>query len=191
MQVVDPKKQIEDHNHRRYTLSVVSWQETMVVENLKERVKKQWLDEDIIDYLVPIVPEIHYKKWKKIMKERKLYPGYIFVNSRMNEKIWYVIRNTPWVRLIVWAEIHPIPLTDKEYKDIVAQIKEKTDKAEYSIPYKEWDMVELKDWEFKGMRWVVTDLDNNRGFLYINIEILWRSTPIMVPFEQVERIQQA
>ncbi|MFZ5341207.1 MAG: transcription termination/antitermination NusG family protein [Patescibacteria group bacterium] len=49
----------------------------------------------MVDYLVPIVPEIHYKKGKKITKERKLYPGYIFVKSKMNEKIWYIIRNTP------------------------------------------------------------------------------------------------
>ncbi|MBR4633761.1 hypothetical protein IKO50_02080 [bacterium] len=35
------------------------------------------------------------------MKQKRLYPGYLFFKSRMNDKIWYVIRNTPGVRLIV------------------------------------------------------------------------------------------
>ncbi len=37
----DIKKQIEDNTHRWYSLSVVSGQELLVVENLTERVKKQ------------------------------------------------------------------------------------------------------------------------------------------------------
>lgn len=187
MEKVDIKKQIEDHNYRWYAISVVSWQESLVVENLRERVKKQELEEEIVDYLSPVVPEVQYKNWKKVIKQRKLYPGYVFVKSKMNEKIWYVIRNTPWVRLIVWAEITPIPLTDAEYDDIMKQIEEKTMRAEFTIPFKEGDIVTIKDWEFKWMKWIVTEVDANKGFLYVNIEILWRNTPIMVSVEKVER----
>lgn len=53
----DLKKQIEDNTHRWYSLSVVSGQELLVVENLRERIKKQNLGEDIIDFLVPMVNE--------------------------------------------------------------------------------------------------------------------------------------
>lgn len=35
------KKQIENNELKRYVLSVVSGQEELVVQNLKERVKKQ------------------------------------------------------------------------------------------------------------------------------------------------------
>lgn len=188
MTVQDIKKQIEDNEFRWYALSVVSGQEKLVVDNLQERVNKQWLDKAIVDYLVPIVPEIHYRNWKKIQKERKLYPGYVLVKSQMNEKIWYVIRNTPWVRLIVWAEIHPIPLTEKEFENIAWQIKEKTERAEYSVPFKNWDVVLLKDWEFKWMKWVVNEIDASKWFLYVTVEILWRNTSLMIPFEKVERI---
>lgn len=187
MEKIDIKKQIEDNEYRWYALSVVSWQESLVVENMKERVKKQWVENDIVDYLSPIVPEVHYRNWKKVVKQRKLYPWYVFVKSKMNEKIWYIIRNTPWVRLIVWAEVTPIPLTDKEYQDIMDQIKDKTERSEYSIPFKSWDLVSVKDWEFKWMKWIVTEIDWAKWFLYVNIEILWRNTPIMVSFEKVER----
>ncbi len=185
---VDIKKQIEDNDYKRYTLSVVSGQERLVVENLIERVKKQSLQEDIVDYLVPIVPEVHYRKGKKYVKERKLYPWYVFVKSKMNEKIWYIIRNTPGVRLIVWAEVHPIPLTEKEYQDIIAQIKEKTDRLEHAVPFREGDIVLIKDGQFKWTQWVITEIDGNKWFLCINIEILGRPTSVMVPFEKVENV---
>jgi hypothetical protein len=35
------KKQIENNELKRYVLSVVSGQEELVIENLKERIKKQ------------------------------------------------------------------------------------------------------------------------------------------------------
>ena len=38
------KKQIEDNQFRRYVLSVTAGQESLVIENLQERVNKQGLN---------------------------------------------------------------------------------------------------------------------------------------------------
>lgn len=184
----DLKKQIEDNNYRWYVLSVVSGQEALVIDNMQERVAKQWLENDIIDYLNPEVNEVYYKGNEKAYKIRKLYPGYVFVRSKMNEKIWYIIRNTPGVRLIVGAETRPIPLTDKEHDDMVKYIEEKNQHAEFAIPFQEGDVVTLRDGDFNGMKGVITEVDPTKGFLYVNVEILWRNTPVMVSFEKVERI---
>ena len=70
----DMKKQIEDNQYRWYVLSVVSGQESLVIENLQERVSKQGLEMDIVDYLNPTVNEVYYKNGKKAFKVRKLYP---------------------------------------------------------------------------------------------------------------------
>lgn len=184
----DIKKQIVDNQYRWYVLSVVSGQESLVIDNMQERVSKQWLEDDIVDYLNPIVNEVYYKKWQKAYKSRKLYPGYVFVKSKMNDKIWYIIRNTPGVRLIVWAETRPIPLTDKEYDVMVKHIEEKNARAEYAVPFEEGDLVILREGDFDGMQGVVTSIDPARGVLYTNVEILWRNTPVMVSFEKVERV---
>jgi transcriptional antiterminator NusG len=182
------KKQIEDNEYRWYVLSVVSGQESLVIENLQERVKKQALEHDIVDYMNPTVNEVYYKGDKKIFKPKKLYPGYVFIKSKMNEKIWYVIRNTPGVRLIVGAETRPIPLTQKEYDDMVKQIDERNQRAEFAVPFQEGDVVVLRDGDFNGMKGVVTEIDVMKGFLYVNVEILGRNTPVMVSFEKVERV---
>ncbi|HBB04053.1 TPA: hypothetical protein DCZ39_04115 [Patescibacteria group bacterium] len=67
----------------------------------------------------------------------------------MNDKIWYVIRNTPGVRLIVGAETRPIPLTEEEYVTIIEQIKKSQERSELKIPFKEGDVVLLKTGDFK------------------------------------------
>lgn len=146
------KKQIEDNEYKWYVLSIVSGQEHLVVKNIKERVKKQNLEDSIVDYLVPVVNETKIMKTKKVVREKKLYPGYVFVKSKMNDKIRYVIRNTPGVRIIVGAETHPVPLTDKEYQDILNQIIEKNERAELVVPFREGDVVVLKDGDFANMK---------------------------------------
>ena len=184
----DIKKQIEDNEFRRYVLSVISGQETLVIENLEERIKKQNLENDIVDFINPTVNEVYYQKGKKAFKVRKLYPGYVFVKCKMNDKIRYVIRNTPGVRLIVGAETRPIPLTQKEYDDMIAYIEDKNQRAEYAIPFKEGDVIMLKEGDFNGMKGVVTEIDATKWFLYGNVEILGRNTPVMMSFEKVERV---
>lgn len=55
----------------------------------------------------------------------------------MNDKIWYVIRNTPGVRIIVGAETHPIPLTDEEFANMIKHVNESKERAELVVPYQE------------------------------------------------------
>ncbi len=185
----DIKKQIEDNNLRRYVLSVTSGQEQIVIENLKERVKKQGLAEDIVDYLAPIINQVHMKKNnEKVIKEKKLYPGYVFVKSRMNDKIWYVVRNTPGVRIIVGAETRPIPLTDQEYQDILRQIEEGNERANLVVPFKVDDFVAIKSGEFQGMQGSIREIDSEQSSAIVNIEILGRMTPVMVDFSKIELV---
>ncbi len=186
--IVEIRKQIYDDTFKRYVLSVVSWQEQLVIDNMKERVQKQWLAEDVVDYLSPVVNEYSMKKWEKITKQKKLYPGYVFVKSKMNDKIWYIIRNTPGVRLIVWAETRPVPLTDQEYQDIIDHIKKSEERSDLKIPYKEWDVVILKSWDFKWMKWNIKAIDNDKWTVVVNIEMLGRLTPVAVDADKIELI---
>ncbi|HCB52000.1 TPA: transcription termination/antitermination protein NusG [Patescibacteria group bacterium] len=141
---VEIKRQIEDNSFKWYVLSVVAGQEELVIENLKERVKKQNLEDGVADFMSPVVNEYSIKKGEKITKTRKLYPGYVFIKSKMNDKIWYIVRNTPGVRLIVGAETRPIPLTEDEYQNIITQIEKSQERSELIIPYKIGDVVMLK-----------------------------------------------
>ncbi|MBP6086404.1 transcription termination/antitermination factor NusG [Patescibacteria group bacterium] len=184
----DIRKQIDDRTHRWYSLSVVSGQEHLVVENLSARIKKQELQEDIIDFLVPEINEVGMKNGKKVSKPRKLYPGYIFIKSRMNDKLWYVIRNTPGVKLIVGAETRPIPLTDQEHEVMMNNIAQSNQKATMFVPFQVDDVVTIKDGNFSNMKGKVKDVDLDKGLVVVNVEILGRLTPVVLTFEKVSHI---
>lgn len=187
---VEIKKQIEDRTFRRYVLSVNSGQEDLVLENLKERVIRQWLQEDVIDLLNPKVNEISVsKKWEKVIKQKRLYPGYLFFKSRMNDKIWYVIRNTPGVRLIVWADTHPVPLTDAEFNQMMEQIKVSEDSSDIKVPFKKWDLVLIKSGDLKWTKWSVISVDSEKWLITISYEILGQLAPTTVPMNSVEMAQ--
>ncbi|MBQ7074717.1 hypothetical protein IJM86_06865 [bacterium] len=76
----------------------------------------------------------------------------------MNDKIWYVVRNTPGVRLIVGAETKPISLTDAEYQKMLEQVQSSQDRIEKSWDegsdksYKIGDSVQVLKGELKAMQ---------------------------------------
>ncbi len=187
---VEIKKQIEDRTFRRYVLSVNSGQEDLVLENLKERVIRQWLQEDVIEILNPKINEVSVsKKWEKVIKQKRLYPGYLFFKSRMNDKIWYVIRNTPWVRLIVWADTHPVPLTDEEFNQMMQQVKASEDSFDVKVPFKKWDLVRIKSGELKWTEWKIISVDSEKWLVTISTELLGQLTPMTVWMDTVEIAQ--
>lgn len=187
---VEIKKQIEDRTFRRYVLSVNSGQEELVLENLKERVARQWLQEDVIELLNPKVSEVSVsKKWEKVIKQKRLYPWYLFFKSRMNDKIWYVIRNTPGVRLIVWADTHPVPLTDEEFNKMMEQVHASEDASDVKVPFKKWDLVLIKSWDLKWTKWSVISIDSDKWLVTVSVERLWQLTPTTVWMDTVEIAQ--
>ncbi|MCS6982608.1 MAG: KOW motif-containing protein [Candidatus Absconditabacterales bacterium] len=189
MSFIEIKKQIEDKVHRWYVLSVVPGQESLTIKNLQERVKKYELDNEIVDYLNPTVLETKFKtNGEKVMKEVKLYPGYVFVKSTMNDRVRYVIRNTPGVRLIVGAETHPVPLTEAEFLQIQKNIEEKNARADLVVPFRAGDIVVINDGDFAGMKGPIKEIDQEKGFAIVSIEILGRMTSVMIGFDKINLI---
>jgi transcriptional antiterminator NusG len=140
----------------------------------------------VVDFMSPMVNESSLKKGEKVVKQRKLYPWYVFIKSRMNDKIRYIIRNTPGVRLIVWAETRPIPLTDNEYEKIIEQIQKSQERSELTIPFKAGDLVLLKTGDFKWMKGVLKTIDTDKWTVIVNIEMLWRLTPVVIDADKIE-----
>lgn len=185
---VEIKKQIEDRNFKRYVLSVTSGQEDIVMKNLQERVNKQNLNDDVIEFMNPKVNESSMKKGEKIVKQRKIYPWYLFFKSRMNDHIWYVVRNTPWVRLIVGAETRPVPLTDDEYQNIIIQINQSQERSEMKIPYKVWDLVLIKQWDLKWTQWPIKEIDSAKWVVVVQVEFLGQITPVVIDLDKIELV---
>ncbi len=104
----------------------------------------------------------------------------------MNDKIWYIVRNTPGVRLIIGAETRPIPIEDEQYEKIVADVREKNEKLSMRNTFKIDDVVVIKETNFKNMKGRVAEVDDLRGQVTVMVEFMGRTTPVSLPFDKVE-----
>ena len=189
MSVIGSNKQIEDTNYRRYVLSVVSGQEPLVVKNLQETIKKNNLQNQIEEIFFPVIKKVIITKdWEKKIKEKKLHPGYVYVKSMMNDKIWYVLRNTPGVRLIIGSEIYPTPVSDEEMKKIIDQVKKSEERLEVEVPYKIGDKVKLKGEELWGIEGELIEVDSKTGEVKIKTKLMGRETVISATLDKIELV---
>lgn len=67
-------------------------------------------------------------RYKKVTtKIINKYPGYIFIDMKMTDEIWYIIRNTPGITGFIGSSgkgAKPIPISEFEIEDIMSQINE-------------------------------------------------------------------
>jgi transcription antitermination factor NusG len=66
------------------------------------------------------------------------------------------------------------------------QIAQSQERSELKVPYKVGDIVLLKQWDFKGMKWNIKEIDSEKGVVVVSVEMLWRLTPVAVAIDQIE-----
>jgi transcription antitermination factor NusG len=66
------------------------------------------------------------------------------------------------------------------------QIAQSQERSELKVPYKVGDIVLLKQWDFKGMKWNIKEVDSEKGVVVVSVEMLWRLTPVAVAIDQIE-----
>ena len=84
-----------------YALHVLSGQEKKVKESLERRSKTEEMGDLIRSVVIPTERVSEVKRGKKIESERKLHPGYVYVNmflrdeeKKLVDRTWYFIRET-------------------------------------------------------------------------------------------------
>ena len=103
-----------------YVIHTYSGYENKVMATLERKVKSMGLENVINRILVPMEEEIDVgKDGKKRAVKRKVFPGYVLVEMEVNDRSWYVVRNTPGVTGFVGSATKPIPLEPEEVKSIL------------------------------------------------------------------------
>ena len=110
----------------------------------------------------------------------------------MNDATWYVVRNTRGVTGFVGPGSKPVPLTEKEIKNLGIKLPNKND-AKQELPRVEID-VELGDsikvisgaWE--GTVGTVTDINVAKQVVTIEVDIFGRATSVEIGFMDVSKM---
>ena len=93
-----------------YVIHTYSGYENKVMQTLEQKVKSMGLENVINRILIPMEDEIDIKDGKKRTVKRKVFPGYVLIEMEVNDRSWYVVRNTPGVTGFVGSATKPIPL---------------------------------------------------------------------------------
>lgn len=114
----------EQTKRRWYVIHTYSGYENKVKANLERKVHSMGMENQIFDIVVPMDVGVEKKDGKTRATKKKVFPGYALVDMIVNDRSWYVVRNTPGVTGFVGSGIRPIPLTDEEVKKILKTSQE-------------------------------------------------------------------
>ena len=170
-----------------YVAHTYSGYEEKVKTDLEKTVKNRNLQDMILEVKYPTeeVVEIREDGKRKVTK-RKTYPGYVMVKMFMNDKTWYVVRNTPGVTGFVGSATKPIPLEPKEVEKILkTQGIESEPKTHISVEVGE--EVRITEGPFENCMAVVTEVNEEKGTVKGLVNMFGRETPVEVDYSQIEK----
>jgi len=179
-----------------YVLRVASNKENQVRNALERKVKIEALEDRIGRVLVPTVPEKKMKAGVLKILQRKLYPGYVFVemaceeDGSVNDNVWFLIKETTGVGDFIGSDGKPTSMPDQE----VAQMLATTQKAEEEptlsgLNIKPGDQVKITDGAFESYEGEVEAVDERRGMVSVIVSIFGRMTPVEVGYWQLEKVE--
>ncbi len=173
-----------------YVLKVQSSREDTIRDALQRRVKIQGLQRFFGQIVVPTEKITEIRNNKKRVVERKTYPGYIMVQMELNEKTWFLVRETPGVGDFVGAHGTPTKMTDAEVNQMLHQEEEKStaETPMVRIDVERGDRVKIKDGPFENFEGTVEEVILGRGLVKVMLIIFNRPTPVDLEYWQVERI---
>ena len=169
-----------------YVIHTYSGYEKKVKDNLERKVRSMGLENVIERILVPEEDEIDVKDGRKRTVRRKIYPGYVFVEMEVNDRSWYVVRNTPGVTGFVGSATKPVPLEPQEVRRILkSQGIEKEVRPQISVEIGE--QVRISSGPFDNFYATITEINNEKGTLKGLIDMFGRETSVEVDYSQIEK----
>ena len=163
-----------------YVVHTFSGYEQMVLDNLYKCIKKNNLEEQILEVKIPMEEVIEEKNGKKKVVERKMFPCYVLLKMRYTDNLWHTIVNTRGVTGFVGPQGRPLPLTDEEVK------KMRLEPIVVDVKVSVGDKVKMVDGALNGFFGTVLSVDVENSKCKVEVEMFGRLTPVDVDFSQIE-----
>lgn len=185
-----------------YVLHTYSGMENKVKQNLDARVQNFNMEDYIFETVVPTEEVVEIRNGARRTITRVYLPGYVLVRMDLTDDSWGIVRHTPSVTGFVGQSTTPIPLTFDEVvkmltPSVVARVShENADKAPSPkakpkvevADYEVGESVQITDGPFAGVPAQITEINTNNQRIKALVEILGRSTPVDLEFNQIEKI---
>jgi len=177
-----------------FVLRVASNKEDRVRDALNRKIKIEAVENIIGRVLVPIERVRSMKGGVKKESDRKLYPGYVFVeleldkNGMIPEKVWFLIKETDGVGDFIGSNQKPIAMSPKDQAKMLEEAERPDDGPQLKTEYKKSDKVKVVNGPFENFEGEVDEILGEQGKVRIITTIFGRPTPLELEYWQIEKV---
>ena len=168
-----------------FALRVASNKESSVRDTLLRKVQIEHKSEFVGRILVPTEKNRTFKNGKIRITETKLYPGYVFVemkledDGRIPQDVFFLIKETTGVGDFVGTP-RPTPLELHEVEKIQLSSRAPEEEPEVRMNFVKGEHVTIKEGPFEGYEGTVDELLPEKGLVRVLVTIFGRQAPIEI-----------
>jgi transcriptional antiterminator NusG len=185
-----------DPSMRWCVLRVASNKEEQVRDALVRKVKIEGLEGQIGRILVPTErrPSPRGKTGKQKFVDRKMYPGYVFIEMKLQEdgsieeNTWFTIKETNGVGDFIGSGGKPSPMADEDVAKMLMQVELAKEGSTVTVEFAKGDVVKIKEGAFENFEGEIEEVLPDKGLVRVVVTIFGRSTPVELEFWQIEKI---
>ena len=170
-----------------YILKTKTNCEERAKQMIEELIKAKKLEGQIGKILIPEKDVIQVVKGKKVTRLKKIYPGYVFVQMRLNDKLSYIVKNVTNVIHFIGNRFQPLEVPKEQFDVIGRQIEESSSNPQAQISFSEGESVMIIDGPFKNFNGTVEEVNQEKGRVKVFVSIFGRPTPVEFDFAQVHK----
>ena len=183
---------VQAHNKPQrawYVLRAISGKEAKVKEILDGAIKNSDLGNYVFQVLIPTEKVLTIKNGKKVVKEKNLYSGYVFVECILVGEVQHELVNTTNVIDFLKGrgkDAKPEPLRESEVMRMLGTADDINENAEDTAnDFMVGEIVKINDGAFSGFHGKITDVLPEKKKIRIVVKIFDRETPMELEYSKV------
>lgn len=175
-----------------YVLRAISGKEAKVKEVLDAQIHNTDLGNYVFQVLIPTEKVLTVRNGKKVVKERNLYSGYVFIEADLRGEVIHTLTTTTNVIDFLRGRDKgsaPEVLREADVKRMLGTVDEINDEiTEDGInDYMVGESVKVITGAFSGFIGEIEEVNRERKKLKVMVKVFGRKTPLELDNSQVER----
>jgi transcription termination/antitermination protein NusG len=139
--------------------------------------------------LIPVEEVATARGSKRTTREKKLYPGYVFVQLEISEEMVLDVRSMGNVSgFPPGNRNYPQPLSDEEVRRVLGQADGRESPRIVRVPFGVGQTVRVIEGPFNNFSGVVESINPERGRVRVIFTIFGRKAPVELDFSQVRLV---
>lgn len=167
-------------------LRVASNKESSVQATLLRKVQIEGMVHLVGRILVPTEKTKTIKNGQQKITESKLYPGYVFVEMRLEpdgripQDVFFLVKETTGVGDFVGTAGRPTPMKDHEVEKMLRDSRKPEDEPTIKLVFNKGENVVIKEGPFQGYEGTVDEVLPDKGKVRVLVTIFGRQAPIEI-----------